>query len=267
MVKKATLFLLIICSLNKIYAQNYFVINGETHSFDLSVEQYGLYSIGFDDYRNVLPLIYPYWNIQGYSNDFFMMISFNYNWYFVRKFVFKHSGISLSNGIEIGSSYEDIKNTHESPYLELAHPIHGKTKTLYYGKEHIGYGSGIALSDMILFFNEENILTEIHINIVSIEINEDINDILINEWKTVSTSYPQWKLQFTDDYKFIFTYKLDVNEDYLEDNGVWQLIYNDNLPEVELTFLNKKRIRRYSILKTREKRFAIQFGADYFFYP
>ena len=214
-----------------------------------------------------LPRFPIYRNLHSYINDHFMILSFDYNWYSVRRFVFSHVGISLDNGIRIGNNYNEIKDLY-IPLGEYEDPVNQDYRMLYYGEEYYKGYPGYGFSKMVLVFDKNNTLIEIQISIVYINITENMNDILVNEWKTYPAHYPQWKFQFINGGLFSFYYKINSNEDYTEERGMWEIIYRDNIPYLELLFDAATRLNGvYDFYKINENRYCFPFSNNYFFYP
>jgi len=128
---------------------------------------------------------------------------------------------------------------------------------------------GMSLDNgIVIVFNENKILIEIHINFAKVNIDKDISKILINEWKTYPTHYPQWKLLFSNDNTFSFTYKLKTEDEYIINKGIWRVVFDNDYPKVELIFDDEKEFNyRYKIDELQENEFRIDFGSIYFFYP
>jgi hypothetical protein len=243
---------------------------------DLSVRKYNLTSLdpvqmnrfsdsrvlkGWTDYRSRD----NYRNIKGYGSQFLMIQYFNFSWYNVNRFVFKKIGMFLDNGIVIGDDYDKIKRLN-IPFGEYEYPVYKNDKLLFSGDKFDPHN--FFVNDTVLIFNENKILIEIHINFAKVNIDKDISKILINEWKTYPTHYPQWKLLFSNDNTFSFTYKLKTEDEYIINKGIWRLIFDNDYPKVELIFNDEKEFNgRYKIDELQENEFRIDFGSIYFFYP
>jgi hypothetical protein len=240
-------------------------INLSVKKYDLrsiNIEQIGRFSLSRVDYRS--SDVYRNIKDYGYDNQFLIIQYFNSSWYNVNRFVFDKFGMSFDNGIVIGDNYDKIKELNIS-FGEYEDPFHEDYKFLFSGDKFDVKNP--FLNDTILVF-KENLLREIHINFAKINIDKDISKILINEWKTYPTHYPQWNLLFYDNGTVSFTYKMKANDEYTVNKGIWRLIFDNDYPKVELIFNDEKEFNgRYDIDKLRENEFRIDFDGMIFFYP
>ena len=220
------------------------------------------------------------WNIQCFSNDDFMALEFNYNWYSVKSFIFKTDKTALDNGITVSGNYDEIKNMDILFRQRDIHQYSGY-KHLFYGDiydsddyyEYDGPKRMIpkrSFNDTELYFDRNDNLMEIQINIVNIDYNENINDIIINEWKTYPTHNPQWILKFNKDQTFTFNYKMNEDNEYSENKGTWKLIYNTCIPEIVYIITDNKNLNineNIFMRKLNNSEYRIEFLGYYFFYP
>jgi len=236
---------------------------------DLSVKKYNLipFNIKKMELLTAIPVLKgnPR-NAKAYGNQLLMIQYFDNDWYSINKFIFQKRGMSLDNGIVIGDSYTKIKSLN-IPFGEYD-DIPRNCKLLFSGDS---YDFIYNFNDTILVFDGNDTLIEIHINFAKINIDRDISKLLINEWKTYPTDYPQWKLLFSEDNTFSFTWKTDSDDEYTKSDGIWRLfIYDNDIPEVELIFNdnNRKHLNsKAKINKTNEDYYRIDFGGWIYFYP
>ena len=291
MSKRIILSLLFFGFLMNIHSQNSFTINDNYYEFIFDIEEYGLTQVEIIDIWNYFPLNNLFWNVNAYRNKYFILYTFNYDWFTVKRFIIKEKEILLDNGIKIGNNYNEIIKNYSQIYVINRDPFgqyipidlnstnyQFNYKVLVYGKKYMGYPYLYEFYDMELFFNDNDELIEIHINIANININININDLINNVWMTAPTSNLPHVLNIINDGTFMINYKFNVRdeEEHNKYYGMWQLIYNNGIPKIKLVFTNIPDLNgEYDINRIAENEYCIRlyqqnerlFVNMWFFYP
>lgn len=219
-----------------IYPFSGFEINGINYTFEVS--DYNLHMISYNEFsenKNYKNLIgRSIWNICEYSNNNFSILQYQHNWYRISSFILNNSDI-LINGISFfGKSVDEIIEIYGTPADDRE--INNGHRKINYGKKYHSINPHQYIFEITFFLNVYLHVNEIHINIIEIVVNENIENLLIlNQWKNIPTHWEQSIFQFNYDKSLTYFYGMGDNKYELID-GTWEIIYKDHIPFVVIKF-------------------------------
>jgi hypothetical protein len=209
-------------------------------------------------------LVSPHWNNCEFVTDNYSIVNYNFDWYNITSYIFSEENVIINKLFKVGKTYENIINEAGKPDLELNNGF--GLIILKYGEPVYGIYNR-TISKIELFLNN-NIIYEIHYNIVDINITENIEQIIINPWKSYPTHEPQWYFDIKKDNVFTFHSKINIEDNYNIINGIWHIKYNKSLPIIAIEFENNENLNMdYKVYKIRDNSYCILFNGKYYFYP
>jgi hypothetical protein len=197
-----------------LFGQDYFSLNSVKINFESNKisNEHGEYGYIFwgGQMRN--------WGKSIINEEQYSVFNYNYGWYNITTYQFKTKDIYLNGNINLGMNFIDVIKIIGEPdsvyeYAPLGKRLHF---SINYGE--VFYESPYSeVSKLILFFDDNEKLVELRYNIIENQItennfNENISSLILNEWKTYPTHYPQWILIFNEDKTFILKYKYNAKD-------------------------------------------------------
>jgi hypothetical protein len=265
MFKRLFVFFFFFVLAGNVIASNGFAINGRFFTFDAPISSYGLSSISLKDPmktfgKSIDSLAENYfeagfkakgkplelfWNIQAYRNDDFSMVSYDWNWFQMRHFVFQKKGTEFTFGkqqhkIKIGDSSlqvynsigdgrtyfdDDTSNEEASAYP----PLFPK----FDQNEH-------GLPTILLYYDENKNLKKVVINyyVKRIKANENIDGNLFKKWffMGASASAPEIYIEPKKDGTFKMRIPMAVEGAFMkvDATGNWKLLLGWGCPILSL---------------------------------
>lgn len=166
----------------------------KSEELGFNIQKYGLSPV------NITPANDDFLDFKSFGNEYFLVMNFNYNWYNINKFIFKHEGFFVDKFTVIGGNFA---GNQYNEYIDEKNNL----KILFIGRDDVvEYDPEYDLYNRKLIFNEEGKLTDIQI--LNFTINHDyIGHILDNEWiGPPHENYSHRRYVLTDDGKFYHYY-------------------------------------------------------------